>query len=174
MPTVTPLRTRPAINIPRPLHATWREVPMSQKTQEYRRASRRPNLSEMGPAMIEPTTEPAARADPIAPCEMPAGLSKYFLHAVSILQGYFAPAGSSIRGKVIRAEEVVRYYNLDTRRIVYIAASRRLVVAQHPYYFPSYGTTSSPYSQVLRSSNNGTHGRNVKTEQHPTHGSNDC
>jgi hypothetical protein len=80
MPTVKPLRTRPAMSWPVFWQATWTEVPMSQKRQANIMESRRPILSESGPATAEPTTEPAARAEPMAPWMTPAGLSKNLMY----------------------------------------------------------------------------------------------
>ena len=53
---------------------------MIQNQQETQMLSRRPIQSDNGPAMREPTMEPAARAEPMAPCTAPWGLSKYLMY----------------------------------------------------------------------------------------------
>ena len=52
-------------------------VPVSQKRHAMKTESRRPILSERGPAKRAPTTEPAARAEPMAPWTTPRGFLKY-------------------------------------------------------------------------------------------------
>jgi hypothetical protein len=67
IPTHTPLRFRPAINCPKFLQETCTAVPMSHPKQAEKIAPRHPNLFEKGPAISEPTTDPAARAAPTKP-----------------------------------------------------------------------------------------------------------
>jgi hypothetical protein len=50
---------------------------MSHQMLAKKIASRHPILLEIGPAIRGPTTDTAARADPMAPWMMPWGLSKY-------------------------------------------------------------------------------------------------
>jgi len=52
----------------------WMQMPISHQRQAHLTASRRLNLSEPEPAMLEPMTEPTARAVPIAPCSTPRGV----------------------------------------------------------------------------------------------------
>ena len=67
MPTQIPFIRRPPISMPEPLTATWMAVPTSQNVQATKTALRRLNLPERGPAKRAPMTEPAARAEPMAP-----------------------------------------------------------------------------------------------------------
>lgn len=62
-----PLMTRPAIKVPQFWQPTWTAVPTSQNRLANQMEFLRPHLSEQGPAATEPTTEPAARAEPMAP-----------------------------------------------------------------------------------------------------------
>lgn len=77
IPTQIPLMNRPATSMPMPLQEVWRAVPMSQNTHANQMESRRPNLFEIGPAMMAPMTEPPANAAPIPPWVVPWGLLKY-------------------------------------------------------------------------------------------------
>jgi hypothetical protein len=90
----SPCNERPEA-IRRDLDGSAREPPQTSKedTAELKSAtneralvrcirylSRRPHLSEIGPAIKLPITEPAASEEPIAPWTMPWGLSKYSIY----------------------------------------------------------------------------------------------
>lgn len=105
MPTHTPLRTRPAIREPIPEVEVCKSSPASARIVNREKRDMRwypiltctavpqshhrqaniiesllPYLFETGPAIMEPTTDPAARAEPMAPWVAPAGLLKKSLY----------------------------------------------------------------------------------------------
>lgn len=77
IPTQMPLINRPQISMGIPLHPAWRDVPRSHQMHAKNIESRRPNLLEIGPAMIAPMTEPPASPACIPPCVVPCGFLKY-------------------------------------------------------------------------------------------------